>query len=192
MKTKVDIDSLLIYDNNKELCTQDVYHIGTKLRNRILKASILLPFGDQIISVSHLLFLLNEIPIEIHGLVKSNICPKDRQNYNSFLKMVCTRTRNALDEYIVDSQATVMFLKICDQITSAFTNFSLKPLERIYLMFHSIYVLRIWRNFIKCSKEYSLTKNFITLNAYSCVEINGQTLIDLIIKFREENTPELF
>lgn len=65
------------------------------------------------------------------------------------------------------------------------------PYERIEMLFHAIFFLRIWRKWILKSK-YILRENFITLNAYLCTEINGANLLKLIRTFREENRQELF
>lgn len=67
---------------------QDTTHIGTKLRNRMLKASILLPFGNKIISVSHLKILIDNVPKHQHGLVYKDISPEDRQNFSSLEKVM--------------------------------------------------------------------------------------------------------
>lgn len=40
--------------------------------------------------------------------------------------------------------------------------------------------------------EYNLLENFISTNAYTCVEINAHSLIKLIIKLRGINQPDLF
>lgn len=74
---------------------QDATHIGTKLRNRLLKTSIHLPFGNKTISVSHLKMLL-KIPKDIHGLAPTDILPDDRQNYKSLEKVMTERVSNAL------------------------------------------------------------------------------------------------
>lgn len=59
-------------------------------------------------------------------------------------------------------------------------------------MFRAVYFLRIWRHFIKDSRCYNLSKNFISQNAYLCIETNAKGLIELIKRFRNENTPHLF
>lgn len=52
--------------------------------------------------------------------------------------------------------------------------------------------MRIWRKHILMSPSQKLKQNFITHNAYTCIEINARCLINLVKKFREANTPELF
>lgn len=42
------------------------------------------------------------------------------------------------------------------------------------------------------SIQHNEGKNFISLNAFACIEINAYNLLHLIIKFRDANTPEYF
>lgn len=170
---------------------QDTTHIGTKLRNRILKVSILLPFGKKFISVSHLKMLL-EIPKDKHGLVYKDVCPDDRQNYASLEKVMADRVLEALKQNVFDSEATIVFLKICKFVTSSYLNTQLKPTERVYRMWHATFVLRFWRNWIEKNSSYNLNENFISDNAYICVELNALNMLRLISKLRNAGKPEWF
>lgn len=204
----------------KTLFVQDTHHIGTKIRNKFLAASVLLPMGDKQATVSHLKILLNKVPKDVHGLVMKDICPDDRQNYESLRKVMQPRVLEALNEHVPDSEATVMYLKLCQNVTSAFLDPTLTPLERLNRMWFSIFFLRIWRNWLSTfaqkntkSREekikrkqkenddnsgsdsrnkYHEAENCITENAYTCIELNGHSLIQLIMKFRDEGRPELF
>lgn len=170
--------------------TQDSTHIGTKLRNRLLKPSISLPFGRKAISVSHLKNLLSAAPYDIHGLVMNDIQPDDRQNFESLEKIMDIRVLNALKKYVIDSDATIIYLTICKNVTECYLNSDLSCLERVYKIWNSIFLLRIWRKFLLESKVYNIEDNFISSNAYACIELNGLALIKLIVSMRNE--PELF
>lgn len=63
---------------------EDTAHIGTKLRNCLLKVSILLTFGTKLISLTHLKELLKLAPKDVHGLVRSDISPDDPQSSDRF------------------------------------------------------------------------------------------------------------
>lgn len=207
---KIHLLSILdtVPDQNEDIVTsltpnvtsyiQDTVHIGTKLRNLLLKPSVLLPMGTKQVSVSHLKVLIKKIPKDIHGIVMSDICPVDRQNYASLEKLMKARVLESMQQNIVDSEATVMYLKLCKSITSSFSEYDLTPLERIYRIWHALFYLRIWRKWIMTQKDengkklYTLTNNFISTNAFSCVEINAHGLIHTMIKFRNENTPHYF
>lgn len=167
---------------------QDPTHIATKLRNRLLKPSIILPMGNKNISVNHLTMLIENVQKSVHGLCKSDVCPKDRQNFRSFQKIVDDRVIEALNMNIRDSGATVKYLKLCDDVTSCFLDYDLTPLDRIIRMFRAVYFFRIWRNYLKSSRYYNLSNNFITQNAYTCIEINARNMLRLITRFRNENS----
>lgn len=55
-----------------------------------------------------------------------------------------------------------------------------------------MYFFRAWKEWIKQSGKYNLEQHFVSSNAFTCMEINAYALIHLIIKFRDEKTPELF
>lgn len=114
MESSTSFDLAQITTNEPSLkpnCVQDTVHIGTKLRNRLLNSSIALNIGSKIVSVVHIKSLLDRVPKEIHGLVRTDITPEDRQNYRSLEKIMDDRVLNALKLNSVNSEATVMYLK---------------------------------------------------------------------------------
>lgn len=177
---------------------QDPVHHGGKMRNRTLKPSIVMPMEQKLVSVGHLKILIDSVSKDIHGLVRSDILPNDKQNFRSFEKVTDPRVLNALKQYVIDSEATVAYFQLSRQMTSAYMDPNISPLERIFRMWRSLYFLRTWRKWILAQKscdelpELSLDKNFISENAFTCAELNAYSLIHLITKFRDENTPELF
>ncbi|CAF1363353.1 unnamed protein product [Rotaria magnacalcarata] len=68
---------------------QDATHLVTKWRNRLLSSSAELRLGNQFISINHLYDIIhNETYTKLdHGLTKSDINPKDRQNFSTRLKL---------------------------------------------------------------------------------------------------------
>lgn len=207
LKTKVGQgrpDSMPLYFNcsvTNIIYIQDTIHIGTKLRNKLLQPSSLIPLGTKQVSISHLKILIKNVPKDEHGLVLKDICPDDRQNYDSLRKTCKSRVLRSLQNFVPESEATVMYLRLCKNIASAFLDAKLKPTERIHKMWCSIFFLRIWRSWIsevekdtnECqTNNYTVKNSFITANAYECIEINGHGLIQLVIKFRNEGKPEQF
>lgn len=160
-------------------------HIATKLRNRLLNV-VSLHMGNKNVAVNHLHALLANVQKSVHGLTKSDICPKDRQNFSSFLKITNNRVIESLQQAIPNCEATVKYLKICNDIVSSYLDLEIPPLERMY---RSIFFLRIWRHHIICSPHYTLQNDFITNNAYTCIEINGKSMLSLIQTFRQNNSP---
>lgn len=176
----------------EQIKVQDPTHIGTKLRNRILKPSISLPFGNKAISVSHLKVLLINCPKDIHGLVSSDVSPIDRQNFKSLQKVMESRVTQSLKTYVIDSEATVVYINICKNATSCYLDKQLTPLERIYRIWNSTFLLRIWRQFILESDAYNLKDNFISHIAHACIEVNAISLTQMIIHLRDIGKPEMF
>lgn len=178
---------------NYLLCVQDSIHIGTKMRNRLLNSSIILYMGNKIVSIVHVIILLEKVLKEIHGLTYYDIVPEDRQNYSSLQKLMETRVIEALEQNVAHSETTVMYLKLCKQITSSYLDDNLEPLDRIYSIWHALYFLRCWRLWIKSrDNEYTLSENFISRNLYLCVELNSHALVCLIRKLRSDQQGDLF
>lgn len=65
---------------------------------------------------------------------------------------------------VPDSEATVLYLNLCSKIGTSLMGHDVIPHQRIEMIFHAVYFLRIWKKWIQAS-DYSL-KNFITNNAY--------------------------
>lgn len=103
-----------------------------------------------------------------------------------------TRVLDALEKNIADSQGTVMYLTLCKHITSSYMQNDLNPLERLYNLWYSVYFLRCWRKWIQTHDGCTMAENFITTNAYTFVELNAQSMIELMIKLRTENSQSMF
>lgn len=171
---------------------QDTMHIAAKMRCRLLNESIKLIMGSKPASGAHLKSLVNNVQKSVHGLNTTDIRLVDRQNIHSYEKMIDERVTTALQNHVNGSEATVKYLQLCSEITTSYLNFEMTPLDRIYHMYRGVFFIRIWRNFIKASRYYTLKNNFITYNAYTGIEINARSLIKCMKKLRDENLPELF
>lgn len=172
--------------------TQDVIHICTKGRNRLLKLGIKLPMGNMQVSVAHLRQLVKNVQKSVHALTNSDVFPIDRMNCGSFEKIVNDRAIYASRERVPNSDATIQYLLTFRDIADSFLKFDLEPLERIFLIYRGLYFIRFWRKFIENSPFYNLGENFITYNTYTCVEINARSLIQLIKIFRDRNAQRCF
>ena len=91
---------------------QDAIHLCTKLRNRLLSSKATMLFGDELISIDHLIQLVESSSKMNHNLVKSDILPKDRQNYSSCEKI---SNKSVLDGLvsISNSGGTRIYLEVC-------------------------------------------------------------------------------
>lgn len=175
------------------VCVQDTIHEGTKMRNRLLNSSIVLYMGEEIVSVVHIQMLIEKVSKEVHGLVCSDILPEDRQNYGSCEKIMENRVIEALEAHVPDSKGTIMYLKLCKQITSSYLDDDLDPIERVYRIWHALYILRCWRMWLQSKEnEHTLAENFISSNLFLCVEVNAHALVHLIIRLRSNEQSNLF
>lgn len=183
------------FDYDSIICfLQDILHIGTKLRNRLLSILAVLLIGNKIASVSHLKLLINLVSKDIHGLVYSDICPDDRQNYDSLRKIMEPKVGVAMEEHIIGSEGTIEYIRICHEITSSLYDDDLSPLSRIFQIWRSTFFLRACRLFITQStdKNIKLSENFISSNAYMCIELNAKNLIIITKHFRNEGLKKYF
>lgn len=172
---------------------QDIIHILTKLRNRLLTFSRIFPIGDKIIWQSHLKYLLENISKDKHLMTRSDIEPKDRQNSLSAEKICSKNTTQCLLDYVPGSEGTAIYLKATRSLFDAFMDVNLNPKERIYLMWYSVFFFRAWRSWLinsekvkdparkKSKSFYNLKENFISTNCYTCIELNAHALVKQIL-----------
>ena len=69
------------------ICTQDTVHIGTKLKTRFLKPSLIMPLGNFFISSGHLSILIDNVSKDKHMLSACDISSKDKMNFASMIKI---------------------------------------------------------------------------------------------------------
>lgn len=171
---------------------QDVIHILTKLKSRLLCASIIIPMGYYFFaSRGHIVDLIKNHSKDLHDLTMSLIDGKDKMNYRAVQKLCDEKVINLLRK-TPGCEATATYLQMIHDIMEAFLNPTLSPLERISLIWEWVFFLRLWRTWISKTNGYTLGHNFITSNSYSCIELNAHALIQVIRKFRDDEEPHLF
>lgn len=169
---------------------QDIIHIGTKFRNRLLVDT--LKMGKYDIKVHHLLFLIEEFTKEKHNLCATTVNPKDRQNFESVLKICDDKVIDLLAN-VDGSEGTVLYLRILSSILRSFLDPSLTPIQRIRHIWFATFVLRIWKTFIlESEKKYNVSDHFISQNCYVCVEINAHSIVHIMVQLREKGLDHLF
>lgn len=174
---------------------QDIIHIATKLRNFLLSflwKNHVLPFGKYFVSLKHLYDLIETCSKDCHMLTPSALNPTDRQNFESVRKMCSTEVTRALKEKINGSEGTVQYLQIIRDTIDAFMDNELTPLQRIRKIWYSLFLVRMWREFVISKKIYRLKNNFLTNNCYSCLELNAHSLVLILIQLKKMNRPDLF
>lgn len=176
---------------------QDGIHIATKLRNLFLKTKPFpekLPFGRKYyIQMQHLEFLLKNFPKDRHQLTATVLNPLDRQNFSSVQRIYDIKVIDLLETNVPESEGTIMFLRLLRKIVESYRDTNLAPLERLEMIWYAVFVLRIWRHFISSEKSLKLGENFLTHNAYTCVEINAHALVFIILYLKnKKNDSSLF
>lgn len=191
------------------LCLQDPTHICTKLRNRLLSSTATLVIGKQRISLDTLSQMVANTNKLKHCLVKSDIYPRDRQNYASCEKISSDDVQSVLEE-IPDSQAMRLYLKLIRSVIIAYIDKATNINDRLYHAWFSVFLCRIWRAwllvqakydfdeiFAGCLNNYTPSQNrkisikqfFITDTSFQSIEINAHQLTYLILLVLEEKLP---
>lgn len=169
---------------------QDTVHIGTKFRNRILNCT--LKMGKYDITINHIASLIESFTKEKHNLCLSTIKLKDRQNFESVMRICDDKVIDLLSS-VSGSDGTILYLKVLSNILRSFLDLRLTPIERIRHIWFAIFVLRIWKKFIlQSKKKYTVADHFITQNCYACVEINAHAIVFLMLYLKERKLDHLF
>jgi hypothetical protein len=192
------------------LCMQDATHICTKLRNRLLSSSAIMMMGNNVVSIDYLLQLIESQSKFKHNLFKSDICPRDKQNYRS-----CEKLCAAL-EYLKEingSDATVVYINIIRCVIVAFIDTSTTTFDRIYHAWFAVFICRLWRTWLDLIPKRQLNNRisqmnniseiakdkfkqqttkrifFITSPSFLCLELNAHHLTYLALLVAENQLP---
>lgn len=152
----------------------------------------MLQFGHYYIQISHLQRLIDEVPKDEHGITQSVLDPSDRQNFDSVLRICHPRVFAALKKYVKGSNGTVKYLEIVKNFLDAYIDDSLSPLGRISKLWHSIFVVRMWRIYVLNHNSHTLKNNFMTSHTYRCLELNAHSMVLILLHHRENNESKLF
>ena len=171
---------------------QDTIHLLNRFKTRLNKASIVLPMGKFVASSSHLRIIVNNVSKAEHGLCEYDLTKEDKMNFNATMKMCADRTTSAIEKHVPGSEATLVYLDIMKKIETAFLDSTLLPLKRVYNVWYALFFVRIWKGWIKQSKEYRMDRNFITQNMYIGLEINAHGLIKVMRRLRDMKYDHLF
>ncbi|KAK3932647.1 Error-prone DNA polymerase [Frankliniella fusca] len=76
---------------------QDTVHIGTKMRTRFLKDSIILPMGNYVASPTHLRSIIEDISKLEHGLTYTDLKSADKMSFKAVLRMTDSRVLDSLN-----------------------------------------------------------------------------------------------
>ncbi|KAL4126815.1 hypothetical protein QTP88_011024 [Uroleucon formosanum] len=166
-----------------QICIQDTTYIGTKLRTRLLKPSVVLPMGRYAASLTHFQCLIDSYSKDKHFLTKSDLNSIDKMNFRAAEKM-CSDNVIEFMKSIPDTNGTVAYLSIMQFVISAFNDHNISIKDSIYKLWFAVFFLRKWKLWITSNKSYSCTANFISINSYHCIKINAHAIIKLVNTFK--------
>lgn len=177
------------------ICVQDTYDIETKLKARLLNTGVVLVLGNSVITASHLKIIIDIISKDKHLLTTGDINGADKMNVDSVKRIFSLKVEECLKTYVPGSSATILYLKLIRYVFLAFSSNEygkdITPLVRIYHIWYVVFIMRVWRYWLFSHKEYNL-HNFVTYNAYMCVEINAHSLINAAIGMKNEKQDNYF
>lgn len=167
-------------------CIQDTTHLLNKLKLRLFDDLVQLWMGNCLASGSHLKMLVtssHSSKLE-HCLNMSDVSSsdktKDKMNFRATKKIFDSSVIQALHG-IHGSKGTIAYLELMSKIYHAFMSPATKTSERLFNAFYVVSFLRRWRKFLK--HEMGLNaNNFITTNAWHCLEISAGFLLRLALK----------
>lgn len=114
-------------------------------------------------------------------------------NFDAIDKLSAECVTDLLNE-IPGAGATRLFLILTRCVLDSFLSKELPVEKRIYKIWYSTIFCRIWRYWL-LNNGGKLQENFITLNTYTCIELNAHGIILILEKLRErsrtENMPQL-
>lgn len=148
-------------------CVQGTVHIGTKLRCRLLNDRPM-PIGEYFVTKEHLEKIINSVPKDQHLLSMGDINGTDKMNFAAVEKITASCVTGCLRNHVENCQATIIYIKIIRNVLDAYLNKSLKVCDRIHKIWYAVFFLRLWRNWLDDQPAHSITRNFISLNAYIC------------------------
>lgn len=92
---------------------------------------------------------------------------------------------------IPNSEGTILYLRVINNVLRAFLDITLKPLERVRKIWFSLFLIRIWKANVIETRAKS-NESFIGPNCYACIEINAHSLILIMLYLKEKILDYLF
>jgi len=167
---------------NKIGFVQDTVHLAVKLKSRLLKPRIALPMGKYTATGDHLDALTLKFQKDQHGLRLRDINHKDKQNFQAVINI--TSASHLLSK-IPGANATKCYVELIQHVMDGYLDKGLDPLSRIEKLWYAAFFVHYWRKWLMLNKAFTLKDNFITCNAYMCIELNAHALIVFLIAVRD-------
>ncbi|KAK3926414.1 Endopolyphosphatase [Frankliniella fusca] len=169
---------------------QDPTHTINKFRIR-LNPSNILQLGNFSVSITHIRLLIKEESREKHGSTDQDLNNEDKMNFNSSFKICTSRVTELMATSVPGNNATVAYLTNIRFVLEACLDDGLSAAERLYRVWHCAFFLRFWKLWLKNHKSYTM-ENFVTANLYVCIEIIAYALTIILMKFRDNLSPQFY
>lgn len=176
-------------DLHKTCVINDGLHLVVKIIWRMMRETMTM--GNHKVSRAIILEILNTFGKSETGIDQSVITDvKDAMNYTRAEKLCSNEFYKHFDD---ESQvSTRVFLKLATYVNDALNDTSLPPEERVRKIWYAVFISRMWRLSTNLKTNTSLRHDFLTSNAYTCLETNAHNLLKYLIKCREVGAPECF
>ena len=117
-----------------------------------------------------------------HGLREKDVDHHDKQNFDAVLHMIMS---SSLLDNIPDAVGTKCFIEMIKYVVDSFLNKQLSPLTRIQMIWYANIFVRYWQKWIELHPHYNIKNNFLTQNAFTCIELNAHALVLLVITLQD-------
>lgn len=141
------------YDNVRTptVMFPDWRHLIKKWRNQLLNVKRVLFLGNQVVQLEHIIKTYEAHRLE-SGLWKSDIFVKDKQKVKAATRILSTSVQQRLATWNYQrTVSTQTYLKIGQNMLSAFTEPNISIRERAQLAWSAVSFLRLWKVWINIS-----------------------------------------
>ena len=117
-----------------------------------------------------------------HGLVYSDVRPKDRQNFTSCQK-ICQedvfKVLETLNSNIPNTKGIYVYLKLLESTINAYCEKNILLTDRLYFAWLSVFICRFWRAWLNTQANEILKKTFLTRSAALTAALPFQYRMDI-------------
>jgi hypothetical protein len=76
------------------------------------------------------------------------------------------------------------YIDLINSVIASYLDKSLSAEKRLEEIWYANFFVRYWREWITLQPSFSLSKNFLTTNAYMCIEISAHSLLAFLLILR--------
>lgn len=140
--------------------------------------------GNYICCKGFISIIYNKFSRGEHCLQLSDLNVKYKHNYTSAERLASKKVIE-LVKSTKEGLGTAVYLSLMRAIIEAFIDKNTTPLQRTHKIWFVTFFCRGWIQYLKKHKNSSLQNNFISRNAYMCIELNAHCLLMMIVYFQK-------